>query len=77
MAPALAALLYLVAAVLFIVGLKHKQPALLAKIYAGNIAVLNQKIYGVNSLSVYNDPKDDFRALPYHWKPDLGTFSPN
>lgn len=61
----------------FIVALKHKKPVVLAKIYAGSVTVLNQKMYGVNSLNVYNDPKDDFHALPYHWKPDMRTFSQN
>jgi hypothetical protein len=61
----------------FITALKDKKPVILAKIYAGDVGILNQKIYGVTSLAVYNDPKDDFRFQRYHWKPQVGTFSPN
>ncbi len=61
----------------FVVALKNKAPHLLTKLYAGNIGLLDQKLYGVRSLAVYNKPQDDFSFARYHWKPELGTFSPN
>ncbi len=61
----------------FILGLKKKEPVLLGEIYAGQIKILDQKMYGVRSLAVYNNPKDDFAYVRFNWKPELGQFSKN
>lgn len=61
----------------FILGLKKKEPVLLGEIYAGQIKILDQKMYGVRSLAVYNNPKDDFAYVRFNWKPELGQFSRN
>lgn len=58
----------------FVAGLSAKQPVLLGQFQAGKIAVLDERIYGVNKIAVYNDQTNDYKFQPYGWAPKSGSF---
>lgn len=60
----------------YIGATSERKPVLLAKIEAGSVNIQSDRLYGINKLSVYNDPNDDFSAQTFVWKPKISSFLP-
>ncbi len=60
-----------------VVGLSMKKPIILAQFYAGNLKVLDKKMFGVHGFAVYNNPNDDFTYTTHHWNPRISAYSTN
>lgn len=59
-----------------VIALKDKKPFVLAKINAIRIGVLDDTVFGVKKLAVYNDLSNDYKYITYAWTPEKYTFLP-